>query len=165
MTTISTNSAISSYLGLASRSNNGSTSSGTEKTESKTADKSTATQDPVADLRRYASALIAQSRGGLFRAMSGGGNAIGGSQISGSQSAKTPPSSDGADKIQLPDVAELDRDEALKLKDKVQKLIDAGFDEKDSGLGFVGYDGDKKTNSLTTYRDWLQARGGVSIYV
>ncbi|MDH4872360.1 hypothetical protein [Pseudomonas sp. BN515] len=164
MTTISANSAISRYLGLASRSNS-SNSTGTEKTESKAADKSTATQDPVADLRRYANALIAQSRGGLFRAMSGGGNAIGGSHFSGTQPTKTTPSSGGADKIQLPDVAELDRDEALKLKDKVQKLIDAGFDEKDSGLGFVGYDGDKKTNSLTTYRDWLQAKGGVSIYV
>ncbi|MBD2838317.1 hypothetical protein ID144_14820 [Pseudomonas sp. JM0905a] len=164
MTTISANSAISSYLGLASRSNS-SNSTGTEKTDSRTADKSTAPQDPVADLRRYANALIAQSRGGLFRAMSGGGNAIGSSQLSGTQSTTKNPSSGGADKIQLPDVAELDRDEALKLKDKVQKLIDAGFDEQDSGLGFVGYDGDKKTNSLTTYRDWLQAKGGVSIYV
>ena len=30
---------------------------------------------------------------------------------------------------------------------------------------FVGYNGDKQTDSLVTYRDWLQARGGVSIYV
>jgi hypothetical protein len=165
MTTITTHSAISSYLGLASRSSGGNSGTGTDKTESEAADASTATQDPVAELRRYASALIAQSSGGLFRAMSGGGNAIGGSQFSGTQPTTTTPSSGDADKIQLPDVAELDRDDALKLKDKVQKLIDAGFDETDSGLAFVGYDGDKETTSLTTYRDWLQARGGVSIYV
>lgn len=165
MTTISGNSAISSYLGLASRNSPAasanSVSSGTEKS----ADTSTGTsQDAVADLRRYANALIAQSRGGLFRAMSGG-TALGASPTSGTQAPAQPPQGGEAQKIELPDVAELDRDEALKLKDKVQKLIDAGFDEKDSGLGFVGYDGDKQTNSLTTYRDWLQAKGGVSIYV
>ena len=30
---------------------------------------------------------------------------------------------------------------------------------------FIGYNGEQQTDSLATYRDWLQARGGVSIYV
>lgn len=169
MTTISNNSALASYLGLASRSN-ASNTAGTSTTNTgtstgKTEDKSTTPQDHVAELRRYANTLIAQSRGGLFRAMSGGGNAISGSQPSTTRPTDDAQSGTDANKIQLPDVSELDRDEALKLKDKVQKLIDTGFDEKDSGIGFIGYDGDKQTTSLTTYRDWLQAKGGVSIYV
>ncbi|NWL78084.1 hypothetical protein DM872_14620 [Pseudomonas taiwanensis] len=97
--------------------------------------------------------------------MSGGGNAISGPQTGSTRPTETTQPGTNADRIQLPDVSELDRDDALKLKDKVQKLIDAGFDEKDSGIGFIGYDGDKQTTSLTTYRDWLQAKGGVSIYV
>lgn len=163
MTTISSQSALTSYLGLASRSSTATSNTGGTST-SKAEDKSTSTQDPVADLRRYANALIAQSRGGLFRAMSGGG-AISGSQPSSTRATDNTQSNTGTSKIELPDVSELDRDDALKLKDKVQKLIDAGFDEKDSGIGFIGYDGDKETTSLNTYRDWLQAKGGVSIYV
>ncbi|MDH4567626.1 hypothetical protein E8E95_13140 [Pseudomonas sp. BN414] len=166
MTTISSNSALASYLGLASRSN--ASTAGTASTSTsagKSEDKSTTTQDPVGDLRRYANALIAQSRGGLFRAMSSGGNAISGTQTGSTRPTETTQPSTDANRIQLPDVSELERDDALKLKDKVQKLIDAGFDEKDSGIGFIGYDGDKQTTSLTTYRDWLQAKCGVSIYV
>ena len=32
-------------------------------------------------------------------------------------------------------------------------------------LQVVGYDGDQQTTSLATYRDWLQAKGGISLYV
>lgn len=167
MTTISNNSALANYLGLASRSNasNTANTATTGTSTGKTEEKSTTPQDHIAELRRYANTLIAQSRGGLFRAMSGGGSAISGSQTDSTRPADTTQPNADANRIQLPDVSELDRDDALKLKDKVQKLIDAGFDEKDSGIGFIGYDGDKQTTSLTTYRDWLQAKGGVSIYV
>ena len=65
-------------------------------------------------------------------------------------------------KIALPDVANMDRDDAAKLLAQINKLVDAGLDKSDS---FVGYNGDQQTNSLTTYRDWLQAKGGVSVYV
>ncbi len=167
MTTISSNSALASYLGLASRSNASNTAgpANTSTGAAKSEDKPTTTQDPVGDLRRYANALIAQSRGGLFRAMSGGGNAISGTPAGSTRPTETTQPGTDANRIQLPDVSELERDDALKLKDKVQKLIDAGFDEKDSDIGFIGYDGDKQTTSLATYRDWLQAKGGVSIYV
>ncbi|MOA61535.1 hypothetical protein D3C78_1867080 [compost metagenome] len=58
-------------------------------------------------------------------------------------------------------MAELDREDALALKDKVQKLIDLGLDKS---TGFIGYNSEQQTDSLATYRDWLQARGGISVY-
>ena len=45
--------------------------------------------------------------------------------------------------------------------EQVDKLIDAGLGDS----SFVGFNAGQQTDSLTTYRDWLQARGGVSIYV
>ena len=61
-----------------------------------------------------------------------------------------------------PDVSTMDRDDAAKLLVQVDKLIDAGLGDSSS---FVGFNAGQQTDSLTTYRDWLQARGGVSIYV
>ncbi|OWJ90574.1 hypothetical protein B6S59_27585 [Pseudomonas sp. A46] len=166
MTTIASN-ALASYLGLSSRSTGNTGGTPANGGNGSTPDTAEGTSSPretaVADLRRYANALIAQSQGGLFRAMNGS-PALNGSQFGATQSTGQKTGTD-ANRIPLPDVAELDRDEALKLKDKVQTLIDAGFDEKDSGFGFVGYDGDQQTTSLATYRDWLQAKGGISLYV
>ena len=52
--------------------------------------------------------------------------------------------------------------DAAKLLAQINKLVESGMDKTGT---FVGYNGDKQTDSLVTYRDWLQARGGVSIYV
>lgn len=64
--------------------------------------------------------------------------------------------------IQLPDVTQLDRDDAAKLLAQVQKMVDAGMD---GSVRIAGYNGDQQTDSLETYRQWLQEKGGVSIYV
>ncbi len=56
----------------------------------------------------------------------------------------------------------MDRDDAAKLLVQVDKLIDAGLGDSSS---FVGFNAGQQTDSLATYRDWLQAKGGVSIYV
>jgi hypothetical protein len=63
--------------------------------------------------------------------------------------------------IQLPDVSSLDRDEAAKLLVQVQKLADSGLSDS---IGFSGSNGEQKTDSLKTYQQWLQAKGGISVY-
>jgi len=116
-----------------------------------------ASQDPLADLRRFAKQVVARSEGGLLRAMNGGaaqpGNTV---QRSGDSQPATP------SVIQLPDVTQLDRDDAATLLAQVQKMVDAGMD---GSVRISGYNGDKQTDSLETYRQWLQERGGLSVYV
>ena len=118
---------------------------------------SQASQNPLADLRRFAQQVVARSEGGLLRAMNGGAatasNAV---QHSSSDPAAMP------SVIQLPDVAQLDRDDAATLLQQVQKMVDAGLD---GSVRIAGHNGDRQTDSLETYRQWLQEKGGVSIYV
>jgi len=113
------------------------------------------TQDPLADLRRFAKQMVARSEGGLLRAMQGG-NAAAGSVQRSVESKATAPSV-----IQLPDVTQLDRDDAAKLLAQVQKMVDAGLD---GSIRIAGHNGDKQTDSLETYRQWLQEKGGLSVY-
>lgn len=94
----------------------------------------------------------------MLRALNGGGSL----QPSISQSLSGNKAGESGAKIELPDVAAMDRDDAAKLLVQVDKLIDAGLGDSSS---FVGFNAGQQTDSLTTYRDWLQARGGVSIYV
>lgn len=157
MTSIFNNSPLASYFSnTAKPSTAGATGSGSSTDKS-----NTRAPDPLAEIRRFASGIVANSRGGLLRAMnaesSGASNAIASDRFR----PVTEPDSD-ISKIALPDVADLDREDAAKLLAQINKLVDAGLDKTDS---FVGYNGDQQTDSLTTYRDWLQARGGVSIYV
>lgn len=156
MTSISNNSPLASYFAnTAKPSTAGAAGSGSST------DKPSAATDPLAEIRRFASGMVAHSRGGLLRAMhaesSGASNAIASDRF-------RPVAEQDSDtsKIALPDVAELDREDAAKLLAQINKLVDAGLDKTGT---FVGYNGDQQTDSLTTYRDWLQARGGVSIYV
>ena len=113
--------------------------------------------DPVTELRRYAADLVAHSRGGLLRAMQNNASGL----VASERAALNSEASGAREKIQLPDVAELDREDATRLLAQVQKLVDRGFGENDT---FVGYNGDEQTSSLKTYRDWLQAKGGVSVF-
>lgn len=116
-----------------------------------------ATQDPLADLRRFAKQVVARSEGGLLRAMHGGA-AQPSNPVQGSGDSQ--PAAPSV--IQLPDVMQLDRDDAATLLAQVQKMVDAGVD---GSVRISGYNGDKQTDSLETYRQWLQEKGGVSIYV
>ncbi|MBL0951537.1 MAG: glycoside hydrolase family 15 protein, partial [Pseudomonas sp.] len=56
---------------------------------------------------------------------------------------------------------QLDRDDAAKLLQQVQKMVDAGLD---GSVRIAGHTGDKQTDSLETYRQWLQEKGGLSVY-
>ena len=116
----------------------------------------TDSQDPLGDLRRFAKQVVARSEGGLLRAMNGGAatasNAV---QRSAGNQAAAP------SVIQLPDVTQLDRDDAAKLLQQVQKMVDAGLD---GAVRIAGHNGDKQTDSLETYRQWLQEKGGLSVY-
>ena len=40
-------------------------------------------------------------------------------------------------------------------------MVDAGLD---GSVRIAGRNGDKQTDSLETYRQWLQERGGISVY-
>lgn len=150
MTTINTNSPLASYLAGTGKTT-AATAAGQEKpTES--------SKDPIAELRSLARQMVARSEGGLLRALSGGN----GLQLGATQRlAEVTAQASGA-KIELPDVANMDRDDAAKLLVQVDKLIDAGLGDSSS---FVGFNAGQQTDSLATYRDWLQAKGGVSIYV
>lgn len=123
---------------------------------SSTAGGETDSQDPLGDLRRFAKQVVARSEGGLLRAMNGGAatasNAV---QRSAGNQAAAP------SVIQLPDVTQLDRDDAAKLLQQVQKMVDAGLD---GSVRIAGHNGDKQTDSLETYRQWLQEKGGLSVY-
>ncbi|QNH08177.1 hypothetical protein HNQ27_12175 [Pseudomonas sp. B11D7D] len=115
-----------------------------------------ANQDPIADLRRFAKQVVARSEGGLLRAMNGGASS---SSSAVQRSADSQPAKPSV--IQLPDVMQLDRDDAAKLLQQVQKMVDAGLD---GSVRIAGHNGDQQTDSLETYRQWLQEKGGVSVY-
>ncbi|EZH77410.1 hypothetical protein AU05_24625 [Ectopseudomonas composti] len=115
-----------------------------------------ASQDPIADLRRFAKQMVARSEGGLLRAMNGGAS---NSSSAVQRSADSQPAKPSV--IQLPDVMQLDRDDAAKLLQQVQKMVDAGLD---GSVRIAGHNGDQQTDSLETYRQWLQEKGGVSVY-
>jgi hypothetical protein len=112
--------------------------------------------DPLANLQRLARQMMARSEGGLLRAMAGSNPAQASSNLQ--YTAQGNAASAG---IQLPDVSRLDRDEAAKLLEQVQKLVDADVEKS---VSFTGVNGDKQTDSLETYRQWLQAKGGISVY-
>ena len=117
-----------------------------------------ASSDPLAELRRYAGQVVARSEGGLLRALN---NGTGTTASSSATAAGGASGSAATATIPLPDVAELDRDEANKLLGQVQTLIDQGLDKS---ISFSGVNGDKETQSLDTYRQWLQEKGGISVY-
>ena len=150
MTTINTSSPLASYLASAGKATTATTASSQEKPAE-------SSKDPIAELRSLARQMVARSEGGLLRALNGGGSL----QPSVSQSLSGNKAGESGAKIELPDVAAMDRDDAAKLLVQVDKLIDAGLGDS----SFVGFNAGQQTDSLTTYRDWLQARGGVSIYV
>ena len=150
MTTINTSSPLASYLASAGKVTTATTASSQEKPAE-------SSKDPIAELRSLARQMVARSEGGLLRALNGGGSL----QPSISQSLSGNKIGESGAKIELPDVAAMDRDDAAKLLVQVDKLIDAGLGDS----SFVGFNAGQQTDSLTTYRDWLQARGGVSIYV
>ncbi len=108
-----------------------------------------APQDPISELKKYAASLTNQHRAGLFSAMA----KTDGSQATSSQST--------SNAMQLPDVANLDRDEAARLLAQVDKMLDKDLDAR---LTFSGSNGKEQTDSLSTYRDWLQAKGGINTY-
>lgn len=113
-------------------------------------------EDPLADLRRFAKQMVARSEGGLLRAMNGGAATASNGLQRSSESQPAEPSV-----IALPDVMQLDRDDAAKLLAQVQKMVDAGLD---GSVRIAGHNGDKQTDSLETYRQWLQEKGGLSVY-
>src|SRR5690606_288656 len=115
-------------------------------------------KDPIAELRSLARQMVARSEGGLLRALNSGN----GLQIGASQRLAEGASPGSGAEMELPDVASMDRDAGAKLLAQVEKLIGAG--RGDSG-SFVGVNDGQQTESLATYRDWLQAKGGVSIHV
>lgn len=139
--------AMLSYYGsqLSNRSNAASNEGDTQ-----------ASQDPLADLRRFAKQVVARSEGGLLRAMQGGTVQAGNGLQGIADSKSSTPSA-----IQLPDVEALDRDDAAKLLEQVQKMVDAGMD---GSVLIAGRKGEQQTDSLETYRQWLQEKGGISVY-
>ncbi|MGY4533332.1 hypothetical protein ACVW0Y_002462 [Pseudomonas sp. TE3786] len=156
MTSVSSNLSLLSYISSLSKSDSSDSSKATTGTSTGTATDSSAeeTQDPIGELRKYAAAIVAQSRGGLFSALAGT------EQTSASQSATANFSASSA--IQLPDVASMSRDDAASLLPQVQKLLDKGLSDS---VSVAGFNGDQQTDSLETYRDWLQSKAGISIYV
>jgi hypothetical protein len=139
--------AMLSYYGSQLNNRSASNSAGAE---------GQAGQDPIADLRRFAQQVVARSEGGLLRAMNGGAS---GSSQAVQRNADSQPAQPSV--IQLPDVMQLDRDDAAKLLAQVQKMVDAGMD---GSVVIAGHNGDKQTDSLETYRQWLQEKGGLSVY-
>jgi hypothetical protein len=150
MTTINTSSPLASYLASA-----GKATATTGANQEKPAESS---KDPIAELRSLARQMVARSEGGLLRALNGGG----GISLASDRASLNPNLQEASTQIELPDVAALDREDAAKLLVQVNKLIDAGMGDSKA---FTGSNGDKSTDSLTTYRDWLQEKGGISIYV
>jgi hypothetical protein len=152
MTSVSSNLSLLSYISSISKSDS---SDNTKASTGSATDTSTEqSQDPIGDLRKYAAAIVAQSRGGLFSAMAGV------EQTSASQSATSNFSASSA--IQLPDVASMSRDDAASLLPQVQKLLDKGLGDS---VSVAGFNADQQTDSLETYRDWLQSKAGISVYV
>lgn len=137
--------------------NNSTSSSATSSTSTSTGSStSQSSEDALESLRSYAQEVVARSKGGLMRALSGASS----QSTSSLFSAGSQQSSNSA-AIQLPDVSSLDRDEAAKLLVQVQKLEDAGLSDS---IGFSGSNGNQSTDSLQTYRQWLQDKGGISVY-
>ena len=110
-----------------------------------------APQDPISELKKYAASLTSQHRTGLFSAMA----------KSTASQAPSNPSQGASNALQLPDVANLDRDDAARLLAQVDKMLDKDLDAR---LSFRGSNGSEQTDSLSTYRDWLQAKGGINTY-
>ena len=110
-----------------------------------------APQDPIGELKKYAASLTNQQRAGLFSAMA----------KSTASQALSSPSQGAGNALQLPDVANLDRDDAARLLAQVDKMLDKDLDAR---LSFRGSNGSEQTDSLSTYRDWLQAKGGINTY-
>lgn len=158
MTSVTSNLSLLSYISSISKSETSDGSKPTTGTGTGTGTApstgSEASQDPIGDLRKLAAAIVAQSRGGLFDAMAGV------EQPGASQSAGSNFSASSA--IQLPDVASMNRDDAASLLPQVQKLIDKGLSDS---VSVAGFNGDQQTDSLETYRDWLQSKAGISVYV
>ncbi|MBC9250729.1 hypothetical protein A9179_10620 [Pseudomonas alcaligenes] len=156
MTSISGN-LLSSLSGYTAISKTTGTSSNTNTTSQQDSEQQS---DPVAEIKHLALMMRARHTGGLFAALAG---SSGSSSSLGSLSGLTGGSSSvGNATIPLPDVAELDKDDAQKLLTQVQKLVDNGVVD---GIAFKGSNGDQQTDSLTTYRDWLQAKVGIDTYV
>lgn len=150
------NSTSTSTSSSATSSTGSSTSTSTSTGTSTGSSASQSSDDALESLRRYAQEVVARNKGGLMRALSGTSTqSTTSSLLSSSQQSS---SSAG---IQLPDVSSLDRDEAAKLLVQVQKLADSGLSDS---IGFSGSNGTQKTDSLKTYQQWLQAKGGISVY-
>ena len=147
MTSINSSSAaMISYYNSQLSNRSSSSSSGDSSTQ--------ASSDGLESLRKYAQDVVARSQGGLMRALSG-------SSAQSTSSLLSTSSQQSSAGIQLPDVSSLDRDEAAELLVQVQKLEDAGLADS---IGFSGSNGNEKTDSLQVYRQWLQEKGGISVY-
>ena len=151
MTTINSTSPLTSYLAGISKSAASSSSSAEDNTNS----------DPVAEVRRLAAQMVARSEGGLLRALNSS-NQASPSALRSDRVDQSSGLTGSSAQIQLPDVSVMDRDDAAKLLVQVDKLIDAGLGDSAS---FVGFNDGQQTESLATYRAWLQERGGISVYV
>ncbi|WP_068825372.1 hypothetical protein [Pseudomonas sp. BMS12] len=152
MTTINSTSPLATYLASVSKSAASSSSSAEENTNS----------DPIAELRRLASQMVARSEGGLLRALNSSNQSSSTSALASDRVGQSSGQGSSGTQIQLPDVSVMDRDDAAKLLVQVDKLIDAGLGDSGS---FVGFNDGQQTDSLATYRDWLQEKGGISVYV
>ncbi|MEK1906159.1 MAG: hypothetical protein AAAB13_10290 [Pseudomonas sp.] len=115
--------------------------------------------DPVAEIKRLALMMQARQNGGLFTVMAKGTSQT--TSLSGLTGLSGAGSSGTTATIPLPDVGELEKEDAQKLLTQVQKLLDNGVTD---GISFKGTNGDKQTDSLATYRDWLQAKVGIDTY-
>jgi len=124
------------------------------KTDASAEGAAATSSDSLEGLRRHAEEVVARSEGGLLRALNNNSGLT--------SSTKTSSDAAGsASTITLPDVAELDRNEANKLLGEVQTLIDQGLDKS---VRFNGVNGNQQTQSLDTYQQWLQEKGGISVY-
>lgn len=149
MTTINSASPLAAYLASVNKAAAGSSSSAEANTNS----------DPTAEIRRQAMQMMARSEGGLLRALSSTQQA---QQVASDHAAQNSVIGQASGQIQLPDVSAMDRDDAAKLLVQVDKLMDKGLGDSAS---FVGFNDEQQTDSLATYRNWLQERGGISVYV
>src|SRR5690606_23853486 len=116
MTTINSSSPLASYLASAAKATPATAGANQEKPAE-------SSKDPIAELRSLARQMVARSEGGLLRALNSGN----GLQIGASQRLAEVASPGSGTKIELPDVAAMDRDDAAKLLAQVEKLIDAGL--------------------------------------
>ena len=147
MTSINSSSAaMISYYSSQLSNRSSSSSSGDSSTQT--------SSDGLESLRKYAQDVVARNQGGLMRALSG-------SSAQSTSSLLNTSSQQSSAGIQLPDVSSLDRDEAAELLVQVQKLEEAGLGDS---IGFSGSNGNEKTDSLQVYRQWLQEKGGISVY-